>query len=615
MSHSSSDVGASRRSNSRAPMWAAPSSSPTTARPHRPTTSRRRSRRPRARRNEGLMVKDPTSIYSPGRRGYGWMKMKKALATIDCVVVGVEVGHGKRHGVLSDYTFAVRDEANDRLVTIGKAYSGLTDAEIAEMTDWFLAHTISVHGRYRVVEPTIVVEIAFDVILRSKRHKSGFALRFPRIAHLRRDKPAAEADTLVTVERLFSELQHGSEMLVTAGAKANPRFRSGATRLDTPKPTRAGPRDAGHRSRSRRQVGGTDGRPSSPRGGRLGHGCDAPPESRHRTDRRDRARRGPGARRYPDPSKSQLSRRLMEHGVTERDFTDMARVMTRPGDVILDVGASIGYFTILFATWAGPQGRVLAHEPWPSARAYLLHNVERNRPRQHLVRLARAGRRRRHRAHVAPDLPAGTGAIGRSRSHGRDCGPVRLDRRRVGNRAPRHREDGHRGCGGSCARRHDRHVPALPAGAPPRSAPGHAPAPRPRRGGNPPVPVRSRICLAGRGAGRGSRLGPPSGRGPARAARRGWDPPGRGARRRAGPGCVGLVRCAGVTRGAVRGPAGIEIRADGGRQARLRGGRAIVVESGARRGSRGGAPIRTDLAVVGRVGEARGKGPGMDLRV
>src|SRR6185503_12297597 len=124
----------------------------------------------RARRNEGLMVKDPTSAYSPGRRGLGWLKMKKALATIDCVVVGVEVGHGKRHGVLSDYTFAVRDEASGQLVTIGKAYSGLTDAEIADMTRWFEAHTISVHGRYRVVEPLVVVEVAFDVILRSTRH-------------------------------------------------------------------------------------------------------------------------------------------------------------------------------------------------------------------------------------------------------------------------------------------------------------------------------------------------------------------------------------------------------------------------------------------------------------
>ena len=173
----------------------------------------------RARRNEGLMVKDPTSIYSPGRRGYGWLKMKKALATIDCVVVGVEVGHGKRHGVLSDYTFAVRDEANDRLVTIGKAYSGLTDAEIATMTRWFEEHTISEHGRYRVVEPTIVVEVAFDVILRSNRHRSGFALRFPRIARLRVDKDAREADTLETVARLFEGLQSGAEHLVTAGAR------------------------------------------------------------------------------------------------------------------------------------------------------------------------------------------------------------------------------------------------------------------------------------------------------------------------------------------------------------------------------------------------------------
>ncbi|MEW5990212.1 MAG: ATP-dependent DNA ligase [Chloroflexota bacterium] len=174
----------------------------------------------RARRNEGLMVKDPRSVYSPGRRGYGWLKMKKALATLDCVVVGVEVGHGKRHGVLSDYTFAVRDEANDRLVTIGKAYSGLTDAEIAEMTRWFEAHTISRHGRYRVVEPTVVVEVAFDVILRSARHRSGFALRFPRIARLRTDKPSAQADTLATVTRLFEELQPGAERLVTAGARA-----------------------------------------------------------------------------------------------------------------------------------------------------------------------------------------------------------------------------------------------------------------------------------------------------------------------------------------------------------------------------------------------------------
>lgn len=173
----------------------------------------------RARRNEGLMVKDPGSRYSPGRRGLGWLKMKKALATLDCVVVGVEVGHGKRHGVLSDYTFAVRDEASGALVTIGKAYSGLTDAEIAEMTRWFEGHTISTHGRYRVVEPAIVVEVAFDVIMRSSRHKSGYALRFPRIKNLRTDKPATEIDTLATVARLYEGLQHGPEHLVTASAR------------------------------------------------------------------------------------------------------------------------------------------------------------------------------------------------------------------------------------------------------------------------------------------------------------------------------------------------------------------------------------------------------------
>ena len=173
----------------------------------------------RARRNEGLLIKDPTSPYSPGRRGLGWLKMKKALATLDCVVTGVEVGHGKRHGVLSDYTFAIRDEQTDALVTIGKAYTGLTDAEIAEMTRWFEAHTISIHGRYRVVEPTVVVEIAFDVIMRSNRHRSGFTLRFPRIVRLRPDKTAAEADTLTAVRAVYEGLQQGAEHLVTASAR------------------------------------------------------------------------------------------------------------------------------------------------------------------------------------------------------------------------------------------------------------------------------------------------------------------------------------------------------------------------------------------------------------
>ncbi len=178
----------------------------------------------RARGNEGLMVKDPASTYSPGRRGYGWLKLKKPLATLDCVVVGVEVGHGKRHGVLSDYTFAVIDDrpAADRpLATIGKAYSGLTDVEIADMTRWFEAHTLQRFGRYRLVEPTIVVEIAFDVIMRSTRHASGFALRFPRIVRLRPDKTADEIDRLSSVERLH-ERTSGAVAYAVSGA-AEPR--------------------------------------------------------------------------------------------------------------------------------------------------------------------------------------------------------------------------------------------------------------------------------------------------------------------------------------------------------------------------------------------------------
>ena len=177
----------------------------------------------RARHNEGLMVKDPQSGYTPGRRGLGWLKMKRALATLDCVVVGVEAGNGKRHGVLSDYTFAVRDESTDRLVTIGKAYTGLTDAELAEMTRWFESHTVRHVGRYRQVDPVVVVEVAFDVIQRSSRHQSGFALRFPRIARLRIEKSPTEIDTLANVERLHREFQYGAEYLVTAEERSSDR--------------------------------------------------------------------------------------------------------------------------------------------------------------------------------------------------------------------------------------------------------------------------------------------------------------------------------------------------------------------------------------------------------
>ena len=157
----------------------------------------------RARGNEGLMVKDPASAYKPGRRGREWLKVKKALATLDVVVTAVEVGYGKRRNVLSDYTFAVRAGPDDpTLLNIGKAYSGLTDAEIAALTEWFKAHTIKDFGRARLVEPQIVLEVAFDIVQPSARHKSGYALRFPRIVRIRDDKPVDEIDTLETVRKL-----------------------------------------------------------------------------------------------------------------------------------------------------------------------------------------------------------------------------------------------------------------------------------------------------------------------------------------------------------------------------------------------------------------------------
>jgi DNA ligase-1 len=161
------------------------------------------------------MVKDIQSPYTPGRRGKSWLKLKRELATLDVVVTAVEWGHGKRIKVLSDYTFAIQDPSaaadrdgqrtpsGARLLNVGKAYSGLTDAEIAEMTQWFLQHTISDEGFLRLVEPKIVLEVAFNAVMKSNRHASGFALRFPRILRVRTDKSPDEIDTLERVREIW----------------------------------------------------------------------------------------------------------------------------------------------------------------------------------------------------------------------------------------------------------------------------------------------------------------------------------------------------------------------------------------------------------------------------
>jgi DNA ligase-1 len=158
---------------------------------------------------EGLVLKDPDSRYYPGKRGRYWIKLKKELDTIDAVIVAAEYGHGKRAAVLSDYTFAVRDENdnnnNNQLKTIGKAYSGLTDDEINKITKKLKSIMIKDYGYRMIVRPEIILEIAFDSIQKSDRHDSGFALRFPRIKNIRTDKTVMDIDTLLKIKQIYEK--------------------------------------------------------------------------------------------------------------------------------------------------------------------------------------------------------------------------------------------------------------------------------------------------------------------------------------------------------------------------------------------------------------------------
>jgi DNA ligase-1 len=156
--------------------------------------------------HEGLVLKVPESRYLPGKRGRHWAKLKRELDTIDAVIVAAEYGHGKRAGTLSDYTFAVQD--GGELKTIGKAYSGLTDAEIAEMTQRLLTIVIEDRGYRLEVRPEIVLEVAFDSIQKSQRHDSGFALRFPRIKYIRNDKTVKDIDTIDNVRKIYENQAH-----------------------------------------------------------------------------------------------------------------------------------------------------------------------------------------------------------------------------------------------------------------------------------------------------------------------------------------------------------------------------------------------------------------------
>lgn len=155
----------------------------------------------RARGNEGLVIKKRSSLYEPGKRSGAWCKVKKPYGTLDVVITAAEQGHGKRAMVLSDYTFAVRD--GDRFVNVGKAYSGLTDEEIREMTRLLRGLVIERFGRVMLVRPEVVLEVAFDGVQKSVRHKSGYALRFPRIVRWRRDKTPAGVDDVEAVRKLY----------------------------------------------------------------------------------------------------------------------------------------------------------------------------------------------------------------------------------------------------------------------------------------------------------------------------------------------------------------------------------------------------------------------------
>ena len=148
------------------------------------------------------MLKRKSSRYHVGRKKGDWFTWKVDPLTIDAVMIYAQRGSGRRSSKYTDYTFAVKD--NDKLVTVAKAYSGLTDKEITEISRWVTKNEIEKCGPVRTVKPELVFEIAFEGIAFSKRHKSGVALRFPRIKRWRRDKTVKDIDTIESVKALIN---------------------------------------------------------------------------------------------------------------------------------------------------------------------------------------------------------------------------------------------------------------------------------------------------------------------------------------------------------------------------------------------------------------------------
>jgi DNA ligase-1 len=172
---------------------------------------------------EGLMLKHKASPYIAGRPKGHWWKWKRAALTLDCVMMYAQRGSGKRSSYYSDYTFGVWRDAEggegQELVPVGKAYSGFTDEELRRLDRFVRNHTIEQFGPVRAVEPKLVLEVAFDAVFKSTRHKSGVAMRFPRIHRIRWDKPAAEADMLTTVQKLVVGREAEAEIAEQAAPK------------------------------------------------------------------------------------------------------------------------------------------------------------------------------------------------------------------------------------------------------------------------------------------------------------------------------------------------------------------------------------------------------------
>jgi DNA ligase-1 len=157
---------------------------------------------------EGLMLKRLASPYIAGRPRGHWFKWKRQALTLDCVLMYAQRGSGKRSSFYSDYTFGAwttNADGQAELVPVGKAYSGYTDAELLELDRWVRTHTTDRFGPVRAVTPGLVLEVAFDAVQKSSRHKSGVAMRFPRINRIRWDKPASEADRLDTIMQMFEK--------------------------------------------------------------------------------------------------------------------------------------------------------------------------------------------------------------------------------------------------------------------------------------------------------------------------------------------------------------------------------------------------------------------------